>query len=790
MNRRKLTTATAVVVLVTGLMAGALGSVLAASPGPGQNFFELDASQDQSNGAAPKAAVTDNATTGLPDDWDRICKNVTVTLDTTSAILDQCTGAGADHSTARSFDSETTATGTANNATIFTGGGSKDQQNTTNWSWKDGAGGLPDKDNLLHAMTARYGTGAASHIYFAADRYDNSGDAQIGFWFFNNQIAPLANGSFGPGSHKAGVVPHDATNAGDILVLSDFTNGGTQPTIRVYEYVGSGGSDGSLNLLGGNTTDIRDCGIVATDDFCASVNNVDGAVAPWLYKNKSGQTSFGHGEFYEGGLNLTSLGLQNECFSSFLAETRSAQSVTATLKDFVSGPFQDCNSSVVTTPSEGQNGTTALGTDGTITVHDTAAVAINGTVNFSATLSFALCGPIATGNCVSGGTPVLAKSGVNPITANGNYDSADVVLTTVGRYCWRAVLVVNSPTGIAGQSDPASGSTSTTECFTLTPAQPTISTQASASVEVGNPIDDTATLAGTSLDPDGSKADGTITFKLYGPDDATCATVIETSVVTLTNGGDGNYLASAGVLSGTLGTVSIVPTTAGTYRWVASYSGDAPNTLKVDGACNAANESVVVTPGQPAITTQATSAAGSPVGTAIDDTAHLTGTKVDPDGTMADGTITFRLYGPNDATCATVIETSVVTLTNGGDGFYKASDGVLSGTLGSLTPTAAGTYRWIASYSGDLPNTLSVTGACNDANEASLIISLTPSMVTSQSFIPNDSATVTVAAGGGNLAGSVSFQVFESSDCSGTAIYSQSVSVAGASPQTVNTTNT
>jgi hypothetical protein len=761
-GRRKTLTVTAIVVLVTGLLSGTIGAVLAA--GPGQSFFELDASQDLSNGSAPKAAVTDHGA-GLPDDWDRVA-------------------AGTSGASATSFDSETTATGSANNATIFTGGGSKDQQPISNWGWKDASGGLPDKDNLLHAMSARYGAGATAHIYFAADRFDNSGDAQIGFWFFNNSIGPIAGGGFGPGAHKAGQVPHSASNAGDILILSDFTNGGTQPTIRVYEYVGSGGSDGSLNLLGGNATDNRDCAVVTTDQFCASVNNLDGAVAPWLFLNKSGQSTFGHGEFYEGGLNLAYLGLQNECFSSFMAETRSSQSVTATLKDFVSGPFQDCDSDVVTTPSVGQNGTAALGTDGSATVHDSAAITVNGTTTFSATLSFALCGPIATGNCVSGGTAVAAKAGVNPITANGSYDSADVVITTAGRYCWRAVLVVNTPSGIPGASDPPAGSTSTTECFTLTPATPSIPTQASGTVEVGNPIDDTANLSGTSLDPDGSNADGTITFRLYAPGDTTCTTVIATRVVNVD--GDGAYTASSGT-----GTGSLTATTAGTYRWVASYSGDLPNTLAIAGACNDANESVVVTPGQPAITTQATSAAGSPLGTAIDDVAHLTGTKLDPDGSNADGTITFTLYGPNDATCATGIATRVVNVD--GDGFYTASTGTGSG---SLTPTAAGTYRWIAVYSGDLPNTLGVSGACNDANEASLIISLQPTLTTAQRFTPNDSATVTVTSGAGDLAGNVRFQLFvNNATCTGTADYdSGNISVASGSgtglSRTVSSSNT
>ena len=761
MTKRKLLTAGSIVILVAGLLSGTIGAALAVSTGPGQNFFELDASSDLSNGTAPRAAVTDNTANATPDDWDRVCHTATAT---TSA---QCASAVNDHATARTFDSETTATGTANNATIFTGGGSKDQGVLSGWGWKDASGGLPDKDNLLHAMSARYGGGTTDpHIYFAADRYDNSGDSQIGFWFFNSAVATKSDGSFS-GVHKAGEVPHNAANAGDILVLSDFTNGGTQPTIRVFEWVGSGGSDGALNLLGGNALDVRDCKSVSTDDFCASVNNLDGAVAPWLFKNKSGQTTFGHGEFYEGGLNLKALGLQNECFSSFLAETRSAQSVTATLKDFVSGPFQDCSSGVTTTPSEGQNGSTALGTDGTITVHDTAAVSVNGTATFSATLSFALC-KVDTGNCSTGGSSVAAKAGVNPVTANGNYDSADVVLTTAGRYCWRANLVVNTPTGIPASSDP-SNTTSTTECFTLTPAQPTISTNASADVLIGNPVDDTAHLGGTSLDPDGSKADGTITFKLYGPGDASCTTVIETSTLTFTDGGNGDYKASDGVLSGTLG--SLTPTSAGTYHWVASYGGDLPNTLGVSGACTDANESVVVNPKQPTISTTAT-AGPLALGSSISDTAHLGNTALDPNGSKADGTITFTAYGPasDTTTCdpLKVAYTSVVTLVDGGNGDYLSSDG----TGGVFTPTLPGTYNWIAVYSGDSPNTLGVSGACGDANEGSVIISLQPTISTAQRFVPNDSATITVVSGAGDLAGTVQFKLFvNSTDCSGTAAY-------------------
>ena len=36
---------------------------------------------------------------------------------------------------------------------------------------------------------------------------------------------------------------------------------------------------------------------------------------------------------------MTALGLGNECFSSFMAESRAAHSVTSTLSDFLLGGF-------------------------------------------------------------------------------------------------------------------------------------------------------------------------------------------------------------------------------------------------------------------------------------------------------------------------------------------------------------------------------------------------------------------------------------------------------------------
>jgi hypothetical protein len=72
---------------------------------------------------------------------------------------------------------------------------------------------------------------------------------------------------------------------------------------------------------------------------------------PWNYVNKSGATKPDHGEFLEEGINLTSLGL-SPCFTSFLAETRSSTSTSATLSDFVLGPnFETCQVTLSNTAS-------------------------------------------------------------------------------------------------------------------------------------------------------------------------------------------------------------------------------------------------------------------------------------------------------------------------------------------------------------------------------------------------------------------------------------------------------
>jgi hypothetical protein len=684
--------------------------------------FELDASLDLSNGAAPKAAVTDNTGTGLPDDWDRICKTFTITNDTSNLYADQCASAANDHAVARSFDSETAADGTANNASIFTGGGSKDQQALGSWNWKDASGGLPDKDNLLHAMAARYSvvstqdpTKTNAYVFFGADRFDNSGDSQIGFWFFRTPVCTKADGSFGTGTqascsgtatHSAGVVPHSATTPGDILILSDFTNGGTQPTIRIFEYVGActgctgTPTDGTLNLLGGNTTDIRDCAAVSTDDFCASVNNQDGAVAPWLFKNKSGQTTFGHGEFYEGGLNLNTLGLQNECFSSFLAETRSSQSVTATLKDFVLGGFQQCGASMATTP----HAPATIGANGSATISDDATIHVSGGTTPPAPtgdVKFYLCSSAtAITSCASTGTGAGTLKATKPLSgaavSGSDYtvSTGDVTVTSAGTYCWFSSWPGDTNYQPLAPATEFSHDGSD-ECLTIGPFQPTLHTNVSNAgpVTPSTTLHDSVTFDTGPATPSNGVY-GSVTFKLYGPSTTAFGACSGTPTTLTAVAVDGTH--------STYNSPDVSPAGPGFYAFTVSYApgtGDANNSAVAETACSASNEQFQVQQFNPALTTAQT--------VVISDSATIT--DGGGGGDLA-GTAHFRAYSDSSCTSGNELTTAQDDRTVAG-----ASPQTVSTTASvTFTGNGAHTVYWKVSYTSTNPAQTDIAATCTE----------------------------------------------------------------------------
>ncbi|MEP7183299.1 MAG: hypothetical protein ABI886_14030, partial [Betaproteobacteria bacterium] len=331
--------------------------------------------------------------------------------------------------------------------------------------------------------------------------------------------------------------------------------------------------------------------------------------------------------------------------------------------------------------------TTASGTvtaGGTIT--DQASLT-NG-VNATGTITFRAYGP-SDPACAS--APVFTSNAIT-VNGNGSYNSAPAFTANVaGTYHWIA-----SYSGDANNLPVAGACGDSGESVVVTSANPTISTTASGTVKVGGTITDTATLALGTLPT------GTITFNLYGPGDTTCTTSIFTTTKPVN--GNGPYTSAA-----------FTALAIGTYRWIASYGGDANNTA-VSGSCGDSGESVVITQGTPTIAT--TASAGGGIGTQVTDSATLSG------GGGLTGTITFTLYGPGDATCASAPAFTSNAIAVSGPGPYTSAPG--------FTTVAAGTFRWIAAYSGDA-NNAAVSGACGAANESVTITQTTPTIATTAS---------------------------------------------------------
>jgi uncharacterized repeat protein (TIGR01451 family) len=279
------------VALFVGIAAALVGVPLAASANPDVSGFELD-------GNAASSGAADWSSLGSP-------------LDSTGVIVDP--------------------TGTSDRG--FTTGGSKDTNDVSQWKWVDGKVD-PDKDNIANAYAAVYAEKGNLILYFGQDRVlDKNGDANVGFWFLQNSVGLGSNGSFS-GSHADG----------DILVQSEFTNGGDVSGVQIYKWQGGG-----LSLVSNQA----ECtgGKLGTADACAIVNKSTIATT-WS------PSSITSPYFFEGGLNLSALFPQAvPCFSTFLTNTRTSQSESAQLKDFALGDIDTCGSIEITKTASPADGT-------------------------------------------------------------------------------------------------------------------------------------------------------------------------------------------------------------------------------------------------------------------------------------------------------------------------------------------------------------------------------------------------------------------------------------------------
>src|SRR5262249_45728975 len=156
---------------------------------------------------------------------------------------------------------------------IFTGGGSKDISGISQWAWKSQ---MPqDKDDIADAFGASIADAASGHtlLFGGLDRYAANGASTVGFWFFQQTISQNSNGTFSR-----------CHTDGDVLLVLDFTVGGSSPVVNVFRWTGTDAT-GTLKA------------VTAPAGSTFSFVNGGPVAVPWSFVDKRGFTLPQAGEF-------------------------------------------------------------------------------------------------------------------------------------------------------------------------------------------------------------------------------------------------------------------------------------------------------------------------------------------------------------------------------------------------------------------------------------------------------------------------------------------------------------
>jgi len=537
-------------------------------------------------------------------------------------------------------------------STVF-GQGSKDTDNITGQGGWACAGGAPNKNVMANIFAATYtSTDPASlgHtiVYFGADRDTVNGDSNLGFWFLQdpNFGVTVVNGNCTfSGVHKVG----------DIFVSTGYANGGTQPTVSIYKWNGSG-----LTAL--STGDAACTNNGAGQDECAIGNTTDPVTAPWP------EAPFPPNGFVEGGIDLNTLdfgGQAPPCFTNFLGETRSSDALNAELKNFGAGNLNTCGTLELKKVWDGPAGQTnlAIGTS-TNTPHN-------------------IVGPVAA--------PPATTTGPQTVSPGTYHLSEDLQsTTTAGGWHTDALSCVGGSSVSNDNISPANGTSysvtvgsgeSVVCTYTnhFNPFNPTISTTLvpTGPVSIGTQVHDTATLLNPSSD-----AGGTVTYRYYASQADCTADTTHTG---------GTLINTVTVTNGSVPQSSNVSfSTATTVYFQAVYSGDSKNNGAVS-ACS--SEPMTINPNSTSISTTLVPASPISIGQSVHDTATLTGATSNAGGTVDYRYYTSTLACSNDTTGTAGHDVGSVTVTNG---VVPAS--------ATVSFSSAQTVYWRAIYSGDTNN--------------------------------------------------------------------------------------
>jgi hypothetical protein len=611
--------------------------------------------------------------------------------------------------------------------------GSKDTLNITPGWQCNHDNNVNSKIDIMNGYSAAYTAANGDKIiYFGLDKNKDNGNNNVGFWFLQGSAdCSAATGTAAwSGNHQDG----------DVLVTSAFTSGGGVSSILAYRWAGGANGcidsndnpnpkTGGCNTLpigsGGDCKSASSTGTHPVDAICATTNSgtlpFNGNITTkWLTADAT--LGVGHTvvppNFFEGGIDITKAfasagGTVPSCFNTFIGDTRSSQSPTATLFDYTRGELGECTSTLATKAGDTANGGTAsptsIGTGQVSSGSDTATLTVTGTSTWGGTLTWYLCGPdAALTTCDNTGVQVTSRTVSNSSSA-ADFVSGTANLTSAGKYCWTAHFEPNAASKAAGVS--AADDDGTGECFTVNPVTPTLTTTASCTntpcVLGTDTLSDTASLTGTASEPgtngpnskypsinatSPNPAGGSIVWSVFLPAGDGCTTSKTPSGAPVAVSGDNTAY----------GPVTYKPALAdgvGVYTFAASYAGDGVNTNAAPGVTcpDAAN-------GTEHITVTGSASSASAQRWLPNDRVVLTTTG----GTTLTGTLTVTLFA--DATCGASPGSSADAVT--GQQYTFTPSGAASGSVFQTTNTtffvgtkpggtaggAAGSYSWLVHY--------------------------------------------------------------------------------------------
>jgi uncharacterized repeat protein (TIGR01451 family) len=379
--------------------------------------------------------------------------------------------------------------------TTFTGSGSETNNGVLSTFTYGTAGNTPPKDEISNVYALAHNDGSTHEIFFGGERVVNNGASHIDFEFLQAKLAI-------PDPCKAGTMTGHRTQR-DLLLSTDFTNGGALNNADLYTWSCNGAAPGTQNYDASKDFTVCDppangqphAGdpqyVKLTNQSIVSFGVNTGAngisCGGWVCRDGSGTgtSTLLQNTLMEGGIDLAAAGF-NGCVNTFLPHTRTSPAFTSVLKDFA-GPiaFSNCKSPTVTT-SQSADGASGANVSATVptSVTDTAtlhgaASAVKGSVTYTL-YSDASCTQVV-------GTSTKTINGTTDNNGDLVLPSSDpVAVNAAGTYYWTAAY--SGDTNLGGQNNAATSPCGSEVLTAVAPSLSITKTADAAQVSAGDAI--------------------------------------------------------------------------------------------------------------------------------------------------------------------------------------------------------------------------------------------------------------------------------------------------------------